>query len=625
MVSERPFRLFFHYFVLSLYYQNSTGMARQAEESTSYKVKIHLNNGYRYASTQPLVKDPDRTSGRNKHKRIHWGTVDENNKFHPNKTFLYADLSERRKLIFPDDWDMSEVAALTSERKAGRPTNGDDDSNKLYGDIWLLEQIAEKTGIRKDLEKALGGNREMADAIMTLAMYHITTGNTFNRVAHWQRIVKTPCGYPLTSSDITRLTQSITEQHRMDLFRLRAARTKDGDLCAVDSTTRSAYGSSLADIKWGKNKERLPLEQTTEVVVYDLNTHMPIYYRTFPGNIPDSRSVETILLDLRHAGFPLLVLITDRGYESVRNMERYILDGQPLIMWVKVRQKMVLEKIRTFGSFVHSPEGMEVDEDNRIYSRQYDIDYKVEVRAGAEKDADRLRLNLYFDPVRRSEELTSLDVAIKRQRAALEEIMAGGLSMDDDESIHKNYPYFTVELKEDDRTLISYALNTKKVEEARLASGFYANVTHKLDLTPMQALDTYSLRDEQEKYFEQQKGPLGCDRQRWWSEDGKNGRLFVMFIALVMSSYLKYIWRSTALKKSFCSSLEILDEMRSIRSVEHKGKARHITPFVGRQLEICEAFGFIVPDNCAPKYKSKKVKAKRPGRPPKARIISEEG
>ena len=104
-------------------------MARQAEESTSYKVKIHLNNGYRYASTQPLVIDPDRTSGRNKHKRIHWGTVDENNKFHPNKTFLYADLSERRKLIFPDDWDMSEVAALTSERKAGRPTNGDDNSN----------------------------------------------------------------------------------------------------------------------------------------------------------------------------------------------------------------------------------------------------------------------------------------------------------------------------------------------------------------------------------------------------------------------------------------------------------------------------------------------------------------
>ena len=600
-------------------------MARQAEESTTYKVKIHLNNGYRYASTQPLVVDPERTSGRNRHRRIHWGTVDEDNKFHPNKTYLYADVSERRKLIFPDDWDMSEVASLPSERKAGRPSCDDDDSNKLYGDIWLLEQIAGKTGLRKDLEEALGGNREMADAIMTLAMFHITTGNTFNRAAHWQRIERVPYRRPLTSPDITYLTQSITEQHRMDLFRLRAARTKDGDLCAVDSTTRSAYGSSLADIKWGRNKERLPLEQTTEVVVYDLNTHMPIYYRTFPGNIPDSRSVETILLDLRHAGFPLLVLITDRGYESVRNMERYILDGQPLIMWVKVRQKMVLDRIRAFGSFIHSPEGMEVDEDTRIYYRQYDIDYKVEVRSGVEKDADRLRLNLYFDPMRRSEELTSLDVAIKHQRAALEDIRQGGLPVDDDESIRKNYPYFTVKIKDDDRTLVSYELNTKKVEEAKLSSGFYANLTHRLDLNPMQALDAYSLRDEQEKLFEQQKGPLGCDRQRNWSEDGKNGRLFIMFVALIMSSYLKYVWKTTDLKKSFCSSLEILDEMRSIRIVEHKGKAKHITPFVGRQLDICEAFGFPVPDNCAPKYKSKKVKAKGPGRPPKPNVISEEG
>jgi len=608
-------------FVLSKQYI----MARQAEESTTYKVKIHLNNGYRYASTQPLVVDPERTSGRNRHRRIHWGTVDEDNKFHPNKTYLYADVSERRKLIFPDDWDMSEVASLPSERKAGRPSCDDDDSNKLYGDIWLLEQIAGKTGLRKDLEEALGGNREMADAIMTLAMFHITTGNTFNRAAHWQRIERVPYRRPLTSPDITYLTQSITEQHRMDLFRLRAARTKDGDLCAVDSTTRSAYGSSLADIKWGRNKERLPLEQTTEVVVYDLNTHMPIYYRTFPGNIPDSRSVETILLDLRHAGFPLLVLITDRGYESVRNMERYILDGQPLIMWVKVRQKMVLDRIRAFGSFIHSPEGMEVDEDSRIYYRQYDIDYKVEVRSGVEKDADRLRLNLYFDPMRRSEELTSLDVAIKHQRAALEDIRQGGLPVDDDESIRKNYPYFTVKIKDDDRTLVSYELNTKKVEEAKLSSGFYANLTHRLDLNPMQALDAYSLRDEQEKLFEQQKGPLGCDRQRNWSEDGKNGRLFIMFVALIMSSYLKYVWKTTDLKKSFCSSLEILDEMRSIRIVEHKGKAKHITPFVGRQLDICEAFGFPVPDNCAPKYKSKKVKAKGPGRPPKPNVISEEG
>ena len=55
--------------------------------------------------------------------------------------------------------------------------------------------------------------------------------------------------------------------------------------------------------------------QTSEVVVYSLDDHMPVYYRTFPGNIPDSGSVETLLTDLRHAGFPNVALLTDRGYE----------------------------------------------------------------------------------------------------------------------------------------------------------------------------------------------------------------------------------------------------------------------------------------------------------------------
>ena len=38
-------------------------MARTADTATTYKVKIHTNNGYRYASTQPLIVDPERSSG----------------------------------------------------------------------------------------------------------------------------------------------------------------------------------------------------------------------------------------------------------------------------------------------------------------------------------------------------------------------------------------------------------------------------------------------------------------------------------------------------------------------------------------------------------------------------------
>jgi len=51
--------------------------------------------------------------------------------------------------------------------------------------------------------------------------------------------------------------------------------------------------------------------------------------------------------------------------------------------------------------------------------------------------------------------------------------------------------------------------------------------------------------------------------------------------------------------------------------IEHKGKAKFITPFMGSQLDICKAFGFDVPQGCAPMYMSKKEAEKKRGRPKK--------
>jgi hypothetical protein len=48
-----------------------------------------------------------------------------------------------------------------------------------------------------------------------------------------------------------------------------------------------------------------------------------------------------------------------------------------------------------------------------------------------------------------------------------------------------------------------------------------------------------------------------------------------------------------------------------------------MTPFVGSLLDICQEFGFEIPDGCSPAYTSrKKLKPKR-GRPPK-KIVAQD-
>jgi hypothetical protein len=150
--------------------------------------------------------------------------------FHPNKRYLYADSDERSKLVFPFDWDMSEANSMTEPRCRGCVEPHEIEGNKLYGDIWLLEKIADRTGLRSDLMDTFDNNKAIVDDILTVAMYLVATSHSCNRVARWQNIVKTPSSTVLTPVAITRLMQSITESNRIRLMGLRGKRLKDGEL-----------------------------------------------------------------------------------------------------------------------------------------------------------------------------------------------------------------------------------------------------------------------------------------------------------------------------------------------------------------------------------------------------------
>ena len=115
----------------------------------------------------------------------------------------------------------------------------------------------------------------------------------------------------------------------------------------------------------------------------------------------------------------------------------------------------------------------------------------------------------------------------------------------------------------------------------------------------MEAHRRYRTRDEQEKYFQQKKGLMGADRPRSWSEEGWTGRQLVLFVGLILSCAVRETWKRS-LRKVCASSLEVLDEMRNIRWIEHPDRPPLVTPFVGRQLEIARAFGFEPPPGCVP-------------------------
>ncbi|MDY4852891.1 MAG: hypothetical protein SO188_08700 [Prevotella sp.] len=61
----------------------------------------------------------------------------------------------------------------------------------------------------------------------------------------------------------------------------------------------------------------------------------------------------------------------------------------------------------------------------------------------------------------------------------------------------------------------------------------------------------------------------------------------------------------------------IFEDVQTICYIEHDGRRKFITTFVGDQLLICDACGFEVPEGCRPNYTSKKSTKGKRSRSPK--------
>lgn len=432
-------------------------LGRPANKDTQNKVIVHTIGRHRYASTKVFTVGED---GKKRYTYKHWGTLEDGDRFHPGTNYFYASVAERDRLIFPVAWDMSEVTELSSTRRRGRVSYQDGDVDRQYGATWLLDKVAEATGVKDDLLKVLGGNHEMVNDVLTLAYFPFIENLSYNQLSQWQKEVKAPSEHELNSVSITRLTQSITERHRMDLFRCRARRVGRDELCAVDSTSMSTYGFNLVDIRWGKNKERLPLRQTLEVVVYSLTSHMPIYYKELPGNMPDCRTVGLIMRELEHAGFKNLVLVTDRGYESMKNLELYIAKGQKVITSVKVTGSDVMAKIKAIDMSHGFPQGMTIAPKDNLYYAQYDMEYSVKGNGDNVIKADKYRLNLYYNPLKRGEKICDIQHSVSEQSAELDMIIQTKEPVADREDTARRFNLLDITFNADG-TIKSYGVNQK--------------------------------------------------------------------------------------------------------------------------------------------------------------------
>ncbi len=654
---------------------------RKADPKTRYKVHIHKDKKYRYAAVQDTYTDPK--TGKNKYRIMHLGTLSDEEVFIPNADFRLMPAEERSKFVFPSKWDITAISRMcggpstssetgscnktdgspgkdnskvemdksTSDKinleqkgvdqksnKSGeheenltsvnRPSDLSNDqyNNRLYGAFWLLEQIVRNSGVYDDLMQVFDGNQIIVHEVLSLAIFPYISGKNYSRFAKWQNTNKTLVDYPLTSSYITKLSQNIRDEHRMKLIGLRLKRLPQGSFVDCDSTSRSAWGKCLADIQWGNNKDNPKLQNTVEAVVYSLTTHQPIYYRSFPGNTSDISTVRTILADLKALGIEEVIFITDRGYISEDNISAFVAAGIPFLMCAKVGSKPIVSQIMAVQYTEDGiPDDMLFDRDARLYYKQVDVPYYTgKLSDGSEVKITNLKVNLYLNPRKRAQLLAELKLKVDEEKANLDKTLADGFIPDDIKRFNALYEYYYLKpTKDKDGKVIAVTLeqNTPKIQKEKAQLGFFSSLMHKLELSPLEALDRYKSRDEHEKNFDQLKNQMNFSLQKNSSEDGKNGRSFIGFVGLIPISILRNTWKES-LREKYQSTLDMLDEMEPIRFSEYSDGSSHMTTFTMKQVEISRACGIEPPYECLSQQMREqadmRAHPRKPGRPRKS-------
>ena len=622
-------------------------MSRKTDPNTRYRVRIHKDRNYTYASVQETTISTK--TGKKYPRTKNLGTLDANMVFRPNAAFRMMPVEERNKYIFPDGWDISRATILNApvqtedaqtdrdggsgskdrhdqvsesssdadknvgagvgaSRKASLPSDTimDQYNNRLYGAFWLLEQISRECGLYDDLKEIFGGNMAKVNEVLSLAFFPYLSGKNYNRFARWQNTNKTLLDYPLKPSAITRLAQSITDDDRMNLIKLRLRRLPEGARLDCDSTSRSAWGTCLADIRWGKNKDNSKLRNTVEVVVYSLTTHEPVYYRSFPGNTSDMSTIRTILADLEALGIKDVVFITDRGYSSCENISAMVSAGLPFIVCSKTCTSPVVDcllDIRYDEDGI--PANMEFDQKHRLYYTQVEIpEYTGKLSDGTTVRTRKLKANLFLNPRNRVDELGALKISIEQERSELDQAIKEGHVPKSIKKYNAMFDYFKVILAtgSDGRPAgIQYTECTEKIEKERAICGYFSSLMYRLDLSAYEALCAYKARDEHEKNFDQMKNQMHFRVQRSSTEDGKAGMSFILFVGLIPISRLRNTWR-TSMCDDYDTTLDMLDEMEPIRLSEYTNGTVHMTSFTTKQVLISRACNIEPPQECIPKY-----------------------
>ena len=510
-------------------------------DTPHFCLHTYVRKGHTYVEAYRNEWDPEKKRSRIA-QRKYVGVLDTTTgRVRLGKKYLSENPQYEGKILYYEDKQLVERTPEEVQEELDKRVPSPLNDVVSYGASAACWLVAQQSGMLEDLKKTFGA--EVGTDLLRLAVYQYLDGGSMDCFEQWASQHWLPKARTFSGQRISEMLSKITHQDITSYLKLRNHRcvehfnkvkTQAEELkkpgprfryLALDSTALSTYSVTISSAAYGYAKQNPELRQVNFTLGVDYLNGDVCYAYESEGSITDKSVYPHLMMDLHHNGYNLqdTVIVTDRGYQSIYNIQRLLDIEINYVCGVPLTEESVKQLFERYKSSLSNPAFL----NGRL---------KVAARTSKElwekaTDSGPLHLStslhLYKYPELAAQQAISLHQKIEE---VLEKKNSGEKLHSADRSRVRNY------IVENNKNV--WVKNIKGLEEFLTRAGCFAIRTNCIE-DPFECLAVYKQRQIVETAFRQMKVLNGNNRLRC-TERTYVGKLLLFVIAQSLRMRMLY-------------------------------------------------------------------------------------
>ncbi|MDR2141684.1 MAG: IS1634 family transposase [Deltaproteobacteria bacterium] len=531
----------------------TTQAPTSADNSKPPKIREQIINGVRYVYQDHPFWDKNKKQAR--HKRVYIGHYDKDGKFVDSKKLALSSQNDTNKNNF----------AKTC---------------KFVGATILLNTISKAIGLYDDLKTCYP---LIFDKILSLAYYLVMKNtNQFHGFNKWEKFHVNPFGKPLFSQKISELLSDISEDQKINFFKLQIQRRLAEEYLVYDTTSIFSYSEMIKKVKYSHNKEGDNLPQINLALIIGEKSLIPVYYKLLSENINDLTTIKNFIIDTKFLEMPYFHFFMDRGFYSAENINNLASNEYKFIIGVKNNISIVSNFIDNYAVGIDCFDNLLDNYDVYSHSKMIYLPFKTNDKSEIESNYKKFRsyLHIYYDPQLAYTAKISFQKKVKQ---AIKNFYDNKASSKELILINK----YCIKINHSNN-LFKLKINNEIVDSESKKFGFFSLISNYIK-DSKEALSIYRNKDIIDKSFANLKGRFNLRRPQVHSDENYEGALFIQFIALVITFHIHNKMKINNLYSNY-SLEELLGEIDSIQRFEYEKDTYRYSEITKKQIEIFNYF-----------------------------------